>query len=274
VRIRPLAKKQWRGIVERCRGRIGSMLELLQGRLSDEVMRVVTDRDKGLLPQPGEINFDCDCPDYAMMCKHVAAVFYGIGSRLDHRPELLFLLRDVDADELISAEMAVPAADKGAAALADDQLAGIFGIELDEETPPASKAGKSGPAKVKAGTWAGTSEVRTDGAGEVGRESAASSAAGKGRSSVTGTTGRGRAAGKRPAGREGGNAAGGQPRPFHPTGASIAHLRKRLGMTVAQFARAAGVTEASVYRWESSKGRLNLQARPREALDRLHQQAG
>jgi uncharacterized Zn finger protein len=29
------------------------------------------------------------------MCKHVAAVLYGIGARIDERPELLFLLRSV-----------------------------------------------------------------------------------------------------------------------------------------------------------------------------------
>ena len=70
------------------------------------------------------------------MCKHVAAVLYGVGSRLDSQPELLFLLRDVDAQELIATEMALPDAAVGAAgdALADDQLGAIFGIDLDTET--------------------------------------------------------------------------------------------------------------------------------------------
>ena len=282
VQIRPLAKKKWGGIVESCRGRIISMLELLQGRLSDEVMREVTDRKKGLLPQPGEIDFRCDCPDYAIMCKHVAAVFYGIGNRLDRHPELLFVLRDVDADQLIAAEMAVPAADESAGALPDDQLSEIFGIELDEEeSPPPAKPGKGRPSKKRSAKKAKASKARPEKVEEAGGEVGPSLPGKKGRSSVRKTarssgrerTGRGRAPSKRPAGRKGGRSTQEQPRPFRPTGASIARLRKRLGMTVAQFARAAGVTPASVYRWESSKGKLNLQPRPREALDRLYRQA-
>ena len=129
-RLEPAA---WNAIRTKCTGRIGSVLELLQGRLSERVMDIVTDRDGGLFPKSGEIGFDCSCPDWASMCKHVAAVLYGIGARLDLRPEDLFVLRGVDAAELIEGGMALP---KDAAcdhALADDSLAGIFGIELDTE---------------------------------------------------------------------------------------------------------------------------------------------
>ncbi|MCP4593706.1 MAG: hypothetical protein GY842_23470, partial [bacterium] len=110
ILIKKLKPVIWKSVKKRCSGRIGSMLELLQGRLSDQVMTVVTDRKQGLFPQPREIQLSCDCPDWAVMCKHVAAALYGVGSRLDDRPELLFLLRDVDAQELIAAELAVPSA--------------------------------------------------------------------------------------------------------------------------------------------------------------------
>ena len=136
IRIKELQAATWASIKNTCSGHIGSMLELLQGKLSDQVMAIVTDRHHGLFPQPGEITLDCSCPDWAGMCKHVAAVLYGVGSRLDSQPELLFLLRDVDAQELIAAEMALPDAAVGAAGdtLADDQLGAIFGIDLDTET--------------------------------------------------------------------------------------------------------------------------------------------
>ena len=136
IRIKELQAATWTSIKNTCSGHIGSMLELLQGKLSDQVMAIVTDRHHGLFPQPGEIALDCSCPDWADMCKHVAAVLYGVGSRLDSQPELLFLLRDVDAQELIAAEMALPDAAAGAAGdtLADDQLGAIFGIDLDTET--------------------------------------------------------------------------------------------------------------------------------------------
>ena len=134
IRIGKLKPAAWTSVKTRCAGQIGSMLELLQGRLSQQVMGVVTDRSRGLFPEPGEIKFDCTCPDWAAMCKHVAAVLYGVGSRLDNDPEALFLLRGVDTGELIATEMALPGDAATDDALADDALAGIFGIELDPGT--------------------------------------------------------------------------------------------------------------------------------------------
>ena len=130
VRIRKLGQVAWKAIRAECAGRVGSVLELLQGRLSDHVLRVVTDPDRGLFPKPGEITLTCDCPDWAVMCKHAAAVLYGVGSRLDDRPELLFRLRDVDAEDLVVGDMALPDASAGDDVLAGD-LADIFGIDLD-----------------------------------------------------------------------------------------------------------------------------------------------
>src|SRR5215470_2764753 len=142
IRIKELKAATWTSIKDQCAGHIGSMLELLQGKLSDQVMAIVTNRQHGLFPLPGEMALDCSCPDWADLCKHVAAVLYGVGSRLDSRPELLFLLRDVDAQELIAAEMALPDAAVTGDALAEDQLGAIFGIDLDTESdvspaPPA-----------------------------------------------------------------------------------------------------------------------------------------
>ena len=94
---------------------------------------VVIHRDNGLFPQPGEIKRACDCPDWATMCKHVAAVLYGVGSRLEKSPDLLFRLRGVDEAELIAAEMALPRGTAAADTLADGDLGDIFCIDLDPE---------------------------------------------------------------------------------------------------------------------------------------------
>ena len=56
----------------------------------------------GLFPSPKDIRFTCSCPDWASMCKHVAAVLYGIGARLDQQPELLFTLRAINKDDLVA----------------------------------------------------------------------------------------------------------------------------------------------------------------------------
>ncbi len=132
IEVKPLPEATWESIKKACAGGVGSMLELLQGKLSKEVMKVVADREKGLFPKPREIKLSCSCPDWAVMCKHVAAVLYGVGNRLDLAPELLFLLRGLDAQELIAAEIELPAA-FGEDVLRDDQISDVFGIDLDEE---------------------------------------------------------------------------------------------------------------------------------------------
>jgi uncharacterized Zn finger protein len=135
ISIKTLPSKKWKTLKGRCSGHIGSLLELLQGKLSDNIMAVVTDRQEGLFPLPGEMSFHCSCPDSARMCKHVAAVLYGIGARLDTKPELLFALRGVDHEELIAAdaETAVKAATTRGKSkrLAADDLGNVFGIEID-----------------------------------------------------------------------------------------------------------------------------------------------
>jgi len=133
ISIAPLAAATWRNIRQTCAGRIGSMLELLEGRISGEVMDVVADRRRGLFPQPREIELRCTCPDWAVMCKHVAAVLYGVGVRLDREPELLFELRDVDPQELITGGVAASAAGDEARVdgLPEEELGAIFGVEFD-----------------------------------------------------------------------------------------------------------------------------------------------
>jgi uncharacterized Zn finger protein len=153
IRIETLPPKKWTAIKKRCAGQVGSLLELLKGQLSNHVMQVVTDRKEGLFPLPREIKLDCDCPDWAVMCKHVAAVLYGVGARLDQRPELLFQLRGVDHEDLISAdaEAAVSAATSRGTSkrLADDSLADVFGIDLDtsEDTTDSDSSKNKRPKK-------------------------------------------------------------------------------------------------------------------------------
>ncbi len=146
IGIKRVTPAHWTAIRTACAGKIGSLIELLQGRISTEVMAVMTRPGQGLFPQPAEITFRCSCPDIAGMCKHIAAVMYGIGNRLDAQPELLFLLRGADTADLIAAAADAPAAATGAAdgeTLAADELAGVFDVEIESEAAPAAPpAGK------------------------------------------------------------------------------------------------------------------------------------
>lgn len=132
IRIEPLAKAHWRRIKARCAGQIGSLIELLEGRLSERVMALVTGRGQGLFPEVKEIKMACTCPDRATMCKHVAAVMYAVGAQLDAQPELLFTLRNVDHGELIAAELRVPKRSNRRRTIEAANLADVFGIELAE----------------------------------------------------------------------------------------------------------------------------------------------
>lgn len=161
VKIKPLSPARWKAIREACAGHLGSVVELLQGKLSSAVMQVVTRKGEGLFPEPRDIQMECSCPDYASLCKHLAAVLYGVGARLDTQPEVLFTLRGVDPMELVTDASAGVAGVKsvtGAIETDDAGLADLFGIELGgapaEVTPPTDtkrpRAVAKAPAKVSA----------------------------------------------------------------------------------------------------------------------------
>ena len=156
ITIAPLPALEWASIKTRCAGQVGSLVELLQGKLSKSVIEIVTAREGGLFPKPREIKKSCSCPDSAGLCKHLAAVLYGVGARLDHKPELFFLLRKVDHLELI--EEATSRVGKKTTTskktLAATDIASVFGIEMAEPEvakpvakPTRGKAVKKEPAR-------------------------------------------------------------------------------------------------------------------------------
>lgn len=152
VRVAAVTAARWKSITADCAGSIDSLVELLQGRFSKGVMERICRPGTGLFPAPKEIAFNCSCPDWAAMCKHVAAVLYGIGARLDSQPELVFTLRRVDAKDLVARAGAnLPLAKQAPAAgrlLDGAKLAEVFGIEMAESAAPVSgKSNKRKPAK-------------------------------------------------------------------------------------------------------------------------------
>jgi len=220
---------KWNAVKEQCTGKIGSLLELLQGKFSTEVMSVVTHKHNGLFPLPAEIKLNCTCPDWASMCKHVAAVLYGFGNRLDEQPETLFLLRGVEHKELISVDAALfgERADTGTGArgrrrVAESDIANVFGIEID---PPEIPLPGNTAADTSAPETLAPETVPPDAPFKV-----------------------------RPTTRF--------------TGRAVRALRKKMLMDVGAFAEYLGVSAVTVCKWECTKGALNLQTRSVEALQR------
>jgi uncharacterized Zn finger protein len=148
ITITPIQPKKWHTIVNECSGKIDSLLELLQGKLSRSVMEIIIHESSGLFPKPNEIKFNCSCPDGAYMCKHIAATLYGVGARFDEKPEQFFLLRHVDHGELINAEEIAGKLTRGKTkshdkTLAKTDLSSLFGIDIDEPSVSSNKAPKS-----------------------------------------------------------------------------------------------------------------------------------
>lgn len=229
IDITPLCANKWQTVRKQCAGQIGSILELLQGRFSNNVMEIVTDPNKGLFPRPSEIKLACNCPDWAEMCKHIAAVLYGVGARLDHQPELLFLLRNVDHEELISSELDIKTATTAEGKrkrLAGMDLSGVFGIEMEEPVKPVRK--KSVASQ------------------NVTKKTAKKSASNKAVKKTINAKKKGKV--------------------FTPTAMAVTRLRKRFKMNASQFARLVGVSPPTVANWENSSGRLNIRQRTRDAL--------
>lgn len=145
ITLAPLPPDKWKDFRTRAGGRVSSLLDLMQGKLSADLLEDITRQADGLFPSPTEIQFKCSCPDWATMCKHVAAALYGVGARLDTQPDLFFKLRGVDAADLFDhAARELGNATAADSALADDSLSAIFGVEIEA---PAAKPKPKARAK-------------------------------------------------------------------------------------------------------------------------------
>jgi uncharacterized Zn finger protein len=236
ITINALTKEKWKALKKECAGKIGSILELLQGQLSKSVMTVVTDRRSGLFPLPAEIKLYCSCPDWADMCKHVSAVMYGVGARLDSSPELLFLLRAVDHEELIELDIASTSmtASRTGKQIAESELADMFGIDIfqNQSSKPELNAEIKGKGKVKAGPKAGPKP-------EPARQpNSPNSVAKEDEQSFTGK--------------------------------SVHKLRAGLKLSCPEFAQLLNVSASTIERWEKTSGSLRLQPRTLMALNKVN----
>ncbi len=155
IDISALPTERWRAFKQRCSGRIDSLIGLLKGELSEHVIKQIIDHDQGLFPAPDEINMRCSCPDWAVMCKHVAAAMYGVGHRLDSQPDLLFKLRQLDPAELIDDAGKIDPTTtitNAQPTLDNDRIADVFGINLADDThdaPPKPSSSKRRQMKRK-----------------------------------------------------------------------------------------------------------------------------
>lgn len=153
ITVKPIPNTHWKALIKECVGKIDSLMDLLRGQFSKAIMEKITQRDKGLFPKPKEISMKCSCPDAAGMCKHIAAVLYGVGATLDEKPWWLFELRHVDQLDLIATVSSgnILQEQSQAGDIDDSDLEGLFGIEMSESAATKkSKTTKTVPKKGSA----------------------------------------------------------------------------------------------------------------------------
>ena len=139
IKIKAVNKMVQQDIKAACEGELDSLQELLAGKFPKALGEIFMAKGRGLFPSPEEIEFSCSCPDWAYMCKHVAATLYGIGARLDEDPALFFKLRKVKMKNLITQavedkthKLLKKAKKKTQRVIAESDLAGVFGIEIED----------------------------------------------------------------------------------------------------------------------------------------------
>ena len=137
IDIGPLNVAKWEHILSTCEGKLDSLQELLQGKFPKALEELFTSQKQGLFPSPKEIQLRCSCPDYAVMCKHVAAALYGVGTRLDEDPSLFFVLREVSMDALIekaiqkkAEKLLEKSGTRSRRIMEDKDVSGLFGIDM------------------------------------------------------------------------------------------------------------------------------------------------
>ncbi len=147
VKIKAINENIWQKIKTACGGKLDSLQELLEGKFPKALSDIFMEQGTGLFPSPKEIEFSCSCPDWASMCKHVAAALYGIGARLDEDPGLFFKLRKVKMKDLVTEavenktrKLLEKAKKKTKRLIAESDLADVFGIDMEEPVVPIKKS--------------------------------------------------------------------------------------------------------------------------------------
>ena len=134
IRISPLSEEKCQSIIARCGRKLENLEALLDGNFPEEMQELFQGKD-GLFPAPREISFNCSCPDWALLCKHVAAALYGVGARLDENPLLFFELRGIEVGRFIDVTLAnrveamlANVGNKSSRMMDEEEIVGMFGV--------------------------------------------------------------------------------------------------------------------------------------------------
>ena len=103
IEITPLSDDQWEQAIDAMAQQALFAAQLLAGEMPPEIEDVFQAAGVSLFPTSDDIAMACSCPDWAVPCKHIAAVYYLLGEEFDRDPFLLFTLRGRTREQVMEA---------------------------------------------------------------------------------------------------------------------------------------------------------------------------
>ncbi len=95
-------EKEWKKVIAEIANQALHAASLLSGEIPHEIEEIVETAGVHLFPGSAkDLKTDCNCPDYANPCKHIAAVYYILAERFDADPFLIFAMRGKEKEELL-----------------------------------------------------------------------------------------------------------------------------------------------------------------------------
>lgn len=95
--------EEWGYVIETMSQKSIFAAKLLAGEMPQNIEDVFTSNGLSLFPFTlGDVHSKCSCPDKAVPCKHIGAVYYQLGDRFSEDPFVLFQLRGRTREKIIS----------------------------------------------------------------------------------------------------------------------------------------------------------------------------
>jgi len=104
IMVRMLTPAQWRAVESRLASQALFRARLLAGEMPAEIEEVFAACGTPLFPESqGDLDMECDCPDWEVPCKHLAAVCYVLAEAFDDDPFAMLAWRGQGREELLAA---------------------------------------------------------------------------------------------------------------------------------------------------------------------------
>ncbi len=98
--VPPFFENQINDLIDSIISRPSIISKLLNRELDPEILEIATEKGLKVFPrQWSDFKMQCSCPDWAVPCKHLAAVIYMISREIDNNPFLVFEIHNVDLIE-------------------------------------------------------------------------------------------------------------------------------------------------------------------------------